>query len=84
MENEIPFYRYLYNMEKIILTIKDNSKLHFFLELLNQFDFVEVQKKTTKTSHSLDRFAGIWTDAEANKMKEIIEEGCEQIHVDEW
>jgi len=71
-------------MEKIILTIKDNSKLHFFLELLKQFDFVEVHKTTPKTRHSLTRFAGIWTDTEANKMKGIIEEGCEQIHVDEW
>ncbi len=71
-------------MEKIVLTVKDNSKLHFFLELLKQFDFIEVHNTTPKTKHSLDRFAGIWSNDEANKMKEIIKEGCEQIHKDEW
>ena|GEM_PF-2237099 len=71
-------------MEKITLTIKDKSKLHFLLELLKQFDFVEVQKKTSKAKRSLDRFAGIWSEDEATQMKEVIKDGCEQIHEEDW
>ena len=29
-------------------------------------------------------FAGIWTAAEADKMKKNIEESCEQINPDDW
>ncbi len=55
-------------MEKITLTIKDNSKLHFLLELLKQFDFVEIQKSSSKrkisTTSKYDLFAsaGMWKD----------------------
>ncbi len=35
-------------MEKITLTIKDKSKLNFIIELLRQFNFVEVQKEASK------------------------------------
>ena len=71
-------------MEKITLTVKDNSKLHFLLELLKQFDFVEITKISSKNKGSLDRFAGIWSDDEANKMKSVINEGCEQIQEEDW
>jgi hypothetical protein len=36
-------------MTQITLNIKDNRKLHFLLELLKNFDFVEVEK-TSKIS----------------------------------
>jgi len=36
-------------MTQITLNIKDSSKLSFLLELLNNFDFVEVEK-TSKTT----------------------------------
>ena len=35
-------------MEKITFTIKDRTKLNFIIELLCQFNFVEVQKETRK------------------------------------
>ena len=35
-------------MEKITLTIKDKTKLNFIIELLRQFNFVEVQQETKK------------------------------------
>ena len=35
-------------MEKITLTIKDKTKLNFIIELLRQFNFVEVQQETQK------------------------------------
>jgi len=51
-------------MKKITLTIKDNSKLHFFLELLKQFDFVEITKNSTKSKkaakYDLFASAGMW------------------------
>lgn len=58
-------------MDKIVLKIKDNSKLHFFLELLKQFDFVEVEKSTSKwriTDKQYDFFAsaGMWKNREIN------------------
>ncbi len=73
-------------MERIILSIKDSSKLHFFLELLKQFDFIEIHKPTPTpiSKHHLERYAGIWSEDEAAEMKKIIEEGCEQIHESEW
>ncbi len=33
---------------------------------------------------SFKDFAGIWTTAEADEMKRIIEESCEQINPDDW
>jgi hypothetical protein len=35
-------------MEKITLTIRDGKKKNFLLELLSQFDFVEVKKEKEK------------------------------------
>ena len=29
-------------------------------------------------------FAGMLSDAEADELEKIIEEGCEQIHPDDW
>jgi len=50
-------------MQKIVLTIKDQSKLHFFLELLKQFDFIEIQQqKRTSKDHDLFASAGLWKD----------------------
>lgn len=55
-------------MEKLILKIKDEGKLNFFLELLKQFDFVEVQKvkKEGKKEAVYDFFesSGLWSGRE--------------------
>ncbi|MEQ6118374.1 hypothetical protein [Reichenbachiella sp. MALMAid0571] len=60
-------------MEKIILTIKDNSKLNFFLELIKQFDFIEVQKSTSKKNDTkeYDFFAsaGLWKNREIDAQE---------------
>lgn len=49
-------------MQKITLTIKDDNKLNFLLELLKQFDFIEIQKATEKKSARYNFFesAGLW------------------------
>ncbi len=61
-------------MERIILTIKDGSKRNFFLELLKQFDFIEVQTAKEKKADQYDFFAsaGLWKnrDIDANQLRE--------------
>lgn len=58
-------------MEKIILTIKDGRKLRFLMELLKQFDFVEIEKSSSKSKisdkkHDLFTSAGMWKNREIN------------------
>ncbi|MEQ9289939.1 MAG: hypothetical protein RIG77_23625 [Cyclobacteriaceae bacterium] len=64
-------------MEKLILTVKDNSKLTFLLELLKQLDFIEVQnialnKKSRNSSYNLFDSAGLWKkrDVSAKRLRE--------------
>ena len=62
-------------MEKLILKITDNTKMHFLLELLKQLDFVEIQKskkeisKKSKSKHDLFSSAGIWKGRDINVKK---------------
>jgi hypothetical protein len=60
-------------MEKITLIIKDLKKKNFFLELLQQFDFIEVQTTKEKKTDHYDFFAsaGFWKDRDidANKLR---------------
>jgi hypothetical protein len=60
-------------MEKITLTIKDLKKKNFFLELLKQFDFIEVQTTKEKKADHYDFFAsaGLWKDRDidANQLR---------------
>ncbi len=44
-------------MEKITLTIRDSKRKNFLLELLTQFDFIEVQKDKEKSVSKYDFFA---------------------------
>ena len=56
-------------MEQLILNIKDSSKLSFFIQLIKQLDFVEVEKvKKKKTVAKYDFFssAGLWANREIN------------------
>jgi hypothetical protein len=57
-------------MEKITFTIKDPTKKSFLLELLKQFDFIEIQrsKKEKANTDPYDFFAsaGLWRDREVN------------------
>lgn len=56
-------------MKQLILNIKDSSKLSFLMQLLNQLDFVEVEKvKKKKGSNDYNFFssAGLWADRKIN------------------
>ncbi len=59
------------DMQKIILTIKDNSKLSFFLKLMKQLDFVEVEeasfkRKPSVKKHNFFASAGLWKNRDIN------------------
>lgn len=61
-------------MEKIVLRVKDQSKLGFLLELIKQFDFVEIQKgvkKKAKDGYNLFDSAGLWKnrDIDAQELR---------------
>ena len=64
-------------MEKITLTIKDKSKLSFIIELLSQFNFVEVQKETSKKP-SRDSF---FSSAGFMKNRDI---SAKKLRTDAW
>ena len=52
-------------MERLILNIKDSNKLPFLLQIIKQFDFVEVEKvKEKKNTVKYDFFAsaGLWAN----------------------
>jgi hypothetical protein len=44
-------------MQKIVLTIRDKSKINFLIELLKQFTFVEVEQESKKKSTGGSFFA---------------------------
>ncbi|HEX6981557.1 MAG TPA: hypothetical protein VF181_02245 [Balneolaceae bacterium] len=58
-------------MQKIILNIKDDKKTNFLIELLKQFDFVEIEKSSQKQDENYDFFAsaGLWKNREINAEK---------------
>ncbi len=55
-------------MKKITLTIKDDKKINFLMELLKQFDFIEIQSTGQKLNDNYDFFssAGLWKDRNIN------------------
>ncbi len=67
-------------------------KLHLIEEILKIEDeavLAEVENLISRKGQVVKRrsfmnFAGIRTAEEADEMKRIIEEGCEQIHPDDW
>lgn len=69
------------------------KKLHLIEEILkieNEALLAEVEtvisrgKMHAVTEMSIKDFAGIWTTEEADEIKRIIEESCEQINPDDW
>ncbi len=58
-------------MEKITLTIKDLKKKNFLIQLLQQFDFVEIQKTTEKWQEDYNFFAsaGLFKNRKINAKK---------------
>jgi hypothetical protein len=60
-------------MEQFILKIKDSSKLSFFMQLIKQLDFVEVErvkKRKTTVKYNFFNSAGLWAKREID-AKEI-------------
>jgi hypothetical protein len=55
-------------MQKITLTIKDDKKVNFLMELLEQFDFIEIKKSGQKKDENYDFFAsaGMWKNRKIN------------------
>ena len=51
-------------MQKITVTVKDDSKVNFFMELIQQFDFIEVQPAKEKRRDTYNFFdsTGLWKD----------------------
>lgn len=69
------------------------KKLQLIEEILkieNEAVLAEVEKVIAKNKLravnrlSFSSFAGLLTDEEVNNLEKNIEEGCEQIHPDDW
>ena len=53
--------------------------------ILSDVEALLIKRKTdTGEKKTFKDFAGIWTEEEAEEIKKFIEEGCEQIHPDDW
>ena len=71
----------------------ETKKLQLIEEILkieNDAVLEEVGSVITKSKlpvlkdKCFSEFAGIWTVAEADEMKRVIEDSCEQINPDDW
>jgi hypothetical protein len=60
------------------------------LKIENESELAEIETAINKSrmqivdNSNFKNFAGIWTEAEANEVKKIIEDSCEQINNDDW
>ncbi|MEZ4880276.1 MAG: hypothetical protein R2801_08955, partial [Chitinophagales bacterium] len=55
--------------------------------VLNKISNIIKEEKNIKKNKSQTKFddlIGVWSKEEGKKIMDAIEEGCEQIHVDEW
>ena len=52
--------------------------------LLDKIEALLKRKPSSTSKFSIDKFVGIWSKDEADEIKKIIEEGCEQIHEEDW
>lgn len=68
-------------------------KLHLIEEILKIENDAVLQEVESVISRSklqavpgkgIEDYVGIWTNEEAEEMKRIIEESCEQINPDDW
>lgn len=67
--------RKIHLIEQILKTENDS--------VLNEVESI-LSKSTPMSRRSFKDFAGMMTEKEANELEKIIEEGCEQIHPDDW
>jgi HPt (histidine-containing phosphotransfer) domain-containing protein len=63
-----------------ILKIEDSSVLDEVEIIINRNKLHAI----TSNAKQLKAFAGIWSVEEAEEMKHIIEDSCEQINKDDW
>jgi hypothetical protein len=61
-----------------ILKVEDDAVLKEVENILSK------NNNNVSSRKSFKDFAGVLTDNEANEMEKIIEEGCEQINLDDW
>lgn len=60
---------------------------HLKSEVNDFVDFLlekEKRKQNVKKSNDTMKFAGIWSNNEADEISQIINEGCENIDFDGW
>ena len=60
---------------------------HLKSEVNDFVDFLlekEKRKQNVKKPNNIMKFAGIWSNDEANEISQIIKEGCENIDLDGW
>ena len=76
MGHLVNFVNIKFAMEKFILTLKDNSKRQFLLELLTQLDFVELktvlpQKEQSAEEYDFFKSAGLFArrDVDADQLR---------------
>ena len=64
-------------MQNILINLKNKSKLHFLLELLSKYDFIEILKpashKTSGNSNSFLKTAGLWKNRNIDAEKFVRE-----------
>ncbi len=61
-----------------IIKIDDQSLLEEVESVINK------GRQQIAEHKGIKKFAGIWTEKEANEMSKIIEDSCEQINPDDW
>ncbi|MCK5699924.1 MAG: hypothetical protein KAI29_02175 [Cyclobacteriaceae bacterium] len=52
--------------------------------LLDKIEAIIKRKPSSTSKLSIDKFVGIWSKEEADEIKKIIKEGCEQINEEDW
>lgn len=69
-------------------------KMHLIEEVIkvkNEAVLIELESVLKKASNAIDQprlsahdFVGLWTKEDAESIEKAIEDGCEQIHPDDW
>lgn len=78
---------------KLEMMSLESRKLQIIGDFLKVSDtsIIEKAEKLLRTGSkqkaikkNIQGFAGLWSESEANEMREIIDEGCEQINDEDW
>lgn len=66
------------------LKLKDESIIKKLVTTLKREKQKSKEKSIEKVKPSVDKFVGIWSKEEAEEIKKVIAEGCEQINEEDW